>query len=190
VGWLIAKLIKRIFIRLLKLVKLNYLTEKSGIEKFLKEGGLKITAIDLIGSLIYWIIMLIVIMSALNVLQLTSGEYLFAQIIMYIPNIIVSIIVLLLGLYAAKFVSQAISVSLTNMNENLGQLIGKISYYAIVVLTVFIVLSQLNIAENIVTIAFLLVFGSFCLAFGLAFGLGGKDYAADLIKKLKDKGNK
>lgn len=174
----------------MKLVKLNWLTEKSGIEKFLKEGGLKITAVDLIGSLIYWIIMLVVIMAALNTLQLTSAKELFGEIILYIPNIIVSIIVLLLGLYAAKFVSQAIIVSLKNMDDNSAQLIGGISYYAIIVLTLFIVLSQLNIAENIVTIAFLLIFGAFCLAFGLAFGLGGKDYAADLLKKLKDKGKK
>ena len=187
IGWLIAKLIKRIFVKLLKLVKLNWLTEKSGIEKFLKEGGVKITAVDLIGSLVYWIIMLIVIMAALNTLQLTSAKELFGQIILYIPNIIVSIIVLLLGLYAAKFVSQAITVSLKNMKDNSAQLIGKISYYAIVVLTIFIVLSQLNIAENIVTIAFLLILGAICLAFGLAFGLGGKDYAADLLKKLKEK---
>lgn len=190
IGWLIAKLVKRIFVKLMKLVKLNWLTEKSGIEKFLKEGGVKITAVDLIGSLVYWIIMLIVIMSALNTLQLTSAKELFNQIILYIPNIIVSIIVLLLGLYAAKFVSQAITVSLKNMNDNSAQLIGKISYYAIIVLTIFVVLSQLNIAENIVTIAFLLIFGAFCLAFGLAFGLGGKDYAADLLKKLNDKENK
>ena len=190
IGWLIAKLVKRIFVKLMKLVKLNWLTEKSGIEKFLTEGGVKITAVDLIGSLVYWIIMLIVIMAALNTLQLTSAKELFGQIILYIPNIIVSIIVLLLGLYAAKFVSQAITVSLKNMNENSAHFIGKISYYAIIVLTIFIVLSQLNIAKNIVTITFLLIFGAFCLAFGLAFGLGGKDYAADLLKKLKDKGNK
>lgn len=190
IGWLIAKLVKRIFIKLLILVKLNYLTEKSGIEKFLKEGGVKITAVELIGSLFYWIIMLIVIMASLNTLQLTSAKELFGEIILYIPNIIVSIIVLLLGVYAAKFVSQAISVSLKNMNENSSQLIGNISYYSILVLTIFIVLSQLNIAENIVTIAFLLIFGAFCLAFGLAFGLGGKDYASDLLKKLKDSGDK
>jgi len=190
IGWLIAKLVKRIFIKLLILVKLNYLTEKSGIEKFLKEGGVKITAVELIGSLFYWIIMLIVIMASLNTLQLTSAKELFGEIILYIPNIIVSIIVLLLGVYAAKFVSQAISVSLKNMNENSSKLIGNISYYSILVLTIFIVLSQLNIAENIVTIAFLLIFGAFCLAFGLAFGLGGKDYASDLLKKLKDSGDK
>ena len=76
------------------------------------------------------------------------------------------------------------------MNDNSANLIGNISYYAIVTLTIFIVLSQLDIAENIVTIAFLLIFGAFCLAFGLAFGLGGKDYAADLLKKLKDKESK
>ncbi|MEA1973541.1 MAG: hypothetical protein U9N34_09685, partial [Candidatus Cloacimonadota bacterium] len=69
IGWILAKLIKRIFVKLLKLVKLNYLTEKSGIEKFLIEGGVKITATDLLGSLIYWIFMLIVIMASLNILQ-------------------------------------------------------------------------------------------------------------------------
>ena len=190
IGWLIAKLIKRVFIKLMNLVKLNWLTEKSGIEKFLKDGGVKITAVDLIGSLVYWIIMLIVIMAALNTLQLTSAKELFNQIILYIPNIIVSILILLIGLYAAKFVSQAIVVALKNMKDKSAQLIEKITYYAIVVLTIFIVLSQLNIAENIVTIAFLLIFGAFCLAFGLAFGLGGKEYASDLLKKLHDKEHK
>ncbi|MCK4663762.1 MAG: hypothetical protein KAT68_12900 [Bacteroidales bacterium] len=187
IGWLIAKLVKKFFIKLLKLVKLNYLTEKSGIDKFLKDGGVKLSAIDLIGSLFYWLIMLIVIMAALNSVQLTSAKELFNQIILYIPNIIVAIIILLLGLYVAKFISQTVAVALTNMKDKTSHLIEKITYYAIVVLTIFIVLSQLNIAENIITIAFLLIFGAFCLAFGLAFGLGGKDYAADLLKKLYDK---
>ena len=74
IGWLIAKLIKRVFVKLMNLVKLNWLTEKSGIEKFLKDGGLKITAVDLIGSLVYWIIMLIVIMAALNTLAINKCQ--------------------------------------------------------------------------------------------------------------------
>lgn len=190
IGWIIAKLIKKFFVKLLKLARLNYLTEKSGIEKFLKEGGVKITAIDLLGSLVYWIIMLIVIMASLNTLQLTSAKELFSQIVLYIPNIIVAIVVLLLGVYTAKFISQAIGVTLKNMKDATVHLIEKITYYAIVVLTIFIVLSQLNIAENILNIAFFSIFGAFCLAFGLAFGLGGKDFAADLLKKLNDKEQK
>ncbi len=190
IGWIVAKLVKKLFVKLLKLVRLNYLTDKSGIEKFLKEGGVKITAIDLIGSLIYWIIMLIVIMASLNTLQLTSASELFNEIVLYIPNIIVAIVVLLLGIYAAKFVSQAIGVTLKNMNDKTVHMIEKLTYYAIVILTIFIVLSQLNIAEDILNIAFFSLFGALCLAFGLAFGLGGKDFAADLLKKLKDKEQK
>lgn len=187
IGWLIAKLVKKLFVKLLNLVKLNYLTEKSGIEKFLKEGGVKITATDLIGSLVYWIIMLIVIMGSMNTLQLTSAKELFNEIILYIPNIIVAIVILLLGIYAAKFVSQAIGVTLKNMQDTTVRLIEKLTYYAIVVLTVFIVLSQLSIAENILNIAFFSIFGAVCLAFGLAFGLGGKDFAANQLEKLNNK---
>ncbi len=186
IGWLIAKLVKKLTIKLLKLVKLSYLTEKSGVDKFLKDGGSKLTTIDLIGSLLYWLIMLIVIMSALNSVQLTSAEVLFNKIILFIPNIIVAIIILLLGLYLARFISQALAVALNGINDKAARLMESISYYAIIVLTVFIVLSQLDIAENIVNIAFLLILGGVCLAFGLAFGLGGKGYAENMLKKLHE----
>ena len=81
VGWLIAKLIKRIFIKLLKLLKINYLTEKSGTDSFLSDNGIKMKATTLIGSLIYWIIMLLVIMTVFNTLELTSATELFNNII-------------------------------------------------------------------------------------------------------------
>ena len=187
IGWIIAKLLKKGFVRLLKLVRLNYLTEKSGIEKFLLEGGIKFTAIDLIGSLLYWLVMLIVILASLNSLELTSAKDLFNEIILFIPNIIVALIILLLGFYIAKFVSSVLSVSLKNMKDKSANLIRNLAYYAIVVFTVFLVLGQLKIAQEIITNGFILVFGAICLAFGLAFGLGGKDYAADLLKKLKEK---
>ncbi len=187
IGWLIAKLIKKLAIKFLKLIKLNYLTEKSGIDTFLKEGGSRLTAIDLIGSLLYWLIMLIVIMTALNSVNLTSAKDLFNQIVLYIPNIIVAVVILLLGLYLARFVSQTLAIALKNMEEKMARLMENLSYYAIVILTIFIVLSQLHIAENIINMAFLLIFGALCLAFGLAFGIGGKDYAAELLKRLDSK---
>ncbi len=121
IGWLIAKLIKRVFVKILKLGKLNWLSEKSGMDKFLKDGGIKITVVDILGRLVYWIIMLVVIMATLNTLQLTSARELFNQIILYIPNIIVSILILILGQYAAKFVSTSLAVVLKNTNHSIGQ---------------------------------------------------------------------
>lgn len=187
IGWIIAKLLKKAIVKLLQLVKLNRLSEKVGIEKFLKEGGLKQTAVDLIGSLFYWIVMLTVILAVFNSLQLNSAQELFNSIILFIPNIIVALIILLFGLYAAKFISNVLSSSLKNMKDQTAEIIEKVAYYSIVIFTVFLVLGQLKIAQDIISNAFILVFGAICLALGLAFGLGGKEHASEILKNLKEK---
>ncbi len=187
IGWLIAKLLKKAIIKLLLLVRLNKLSEKVGIEKFLKEGGLKKTAVDLVGSLFYWIIMLTVILAVFNSLELTSAQDLFNSIILFIPNIIVALVILLFGLYAARFIANVLSSSLKNMNDKTAEVIEKVAYIAVLVFTVFLVLGQLKIAQDIITNAFILVFGAICLAFGLAFGLGGKESAAEVLKNIKTK---
>jgi len=187
IGWIIAKVLKKLVVRGLKLIRFNFLTEKAGIEKFLAEGGVKVSSVDLIGTLVYWIIMLVVILATLNSLKLTAASTLFNEIMLYIPNIIVAIVILILGIYFARLVAQILVTSLKNMQEKTAAIIGKIAYYAIIVLTVFIILGQLNIAEQIVNSAFIILFGAICLAFGLAFGLGGKDWASDIVKKHLEK---
>jgi len=183
IGWILARIIKRLVVKGLKLVRFNFLTEKSGVEKFLSDGGVKVSSIDLIGTLVYWIIMLVVILATLNSLKLTAASTLFNEIMLYIPNIIVAIVVLILGIYLARLVSQMLVTSLKNMQDKAAATIGKIAYYAIIVLTVFIILGQLNIAEQIVNSAFIILFGAICLAFGLAFGLGGREWASEMVKK-------
>ena len=183
IGWIIAKVVKRLSIKGLKLVRFNYLTEKSGIEKFLDKGGVKVSSIDIIGTLIYWIIMLVVILATLNSLKLTAASTLFNQIMLYIPNIIVAILILVIGIYFARLVSQILVTSLKNMEEKTASMIGMIANYAIIILTIFIILGQLNIAGTIVNYAFIIFFGGICLALGLAFGLGGRDWASQVIDK-------
>ena len=192
IGWIIAKVLKRLFVKLLNLVRFNYLTEKSGIDKFLKDGGSKANTIDVLGILLYWIIMLIVIMATLNSLNLTVASALFNEIMLYIPNIIVAIAILIIGIYLARMVSQILKTSLTSMQEKASELISQISYVAIIILTVFITLNQLKIANEIVTSAFQIIFGAICLALALAFGLGGREKAAEILNELfnKDKWDK
>jgi hypothetical protein len=184
IGWLIAKLVKMVFIKFLKLVKLNYLTEKSGIEKFLQDGGVKTDAISVLGTLIYWIVMLIVIMATLNSLNLTAASALFNEIMLYIPNIIVAIVILIIGIYLARMVSQIIKTSLKGMQDKTSDLISQISFIVIIILTVFLTLGQLNVAKEIVTSAFQIVFGAICLALALAFGLGGREKASEILEEL------
>lgn len=187
IGWIIAKLLKRGVIKLLRLIKFDFLTEKTGIDKFLKEGGSKSDSIGIIGTLIYWILMLIVIIATLNSLNLTVASTLFNEIMLYVPNIIVAIVILVIGIYLARMFSQIVKTSLTGMKEVTAGLLSKITYYAIIVLTVFVTLGQLNIAQEIVTSAFIILFGAICLALALAFGLGGKDSASEILDDMKKK---
>jgi hypothetical protein len=187
IGWIIAKLLKRGLIKLLYLVKFNYLTEKTGIDKFLKEGGAKLNSIGIISTLFYWILMLIVLIATLNSLNLTAASTLFNEIMMYFPNIIVAIVILIIGIYLARMVSQITKTSLKGMKEKTSALISQIAFIAIIILTIFVTLGQLNIATEIVTSAFSIIFGAICLALALAFGLGGREKAAEILGELMKK---
>jgi hypothetical protein len=186
-GWIIVKLLRRGLVKLLYLVKFNYLTEKSGIDKFLKEGGAKVNSIEIIGTLFYWILMLIVLIATLNSLNLTVASTLFNEIMLYLPNIIVGIVILIIGIYLARMFSQIVKTSLKGMKEKTSVLISQIASITIIVVTIFVTLNQLNIATEIVTNAFTIIFGAICLALALAFGLGGREKAAEILNELMKK---
>ena len=84
-------------------------------------------------------------------------------------------------------VSQIIKTSLQSMKDTTSNMLSQIAFVAIIILTVFVTLGQLNIAKEIVTSAFQIIFGAICLAFALAFGLGGRDKAAEILEEIKKK---
>lgn len=187
VGWLIARIVRSLSIRALRLIRLDVVTEKAGIEKFLHDGGSQKTAIDIVGSLFYWLILLIVILAAINTLGLRVASQLFNEVILFIPNIIVAVLLLMFGLFLANFVAQIVTTYLKNIEVKNTETIRNIIRYAICFFVVSMCLTQLNIGEEIVRSAFLILFGSICLALALAFGIGGKEWAAKTIKEYLGK---
>lgn len=183
-GWMIAKLLRLGSVRLLKLIRLDVVTEKARIDRFLKDGGSQKTAIDIIGDIIYWLIMLIVVLAGLNTLGLTVASELFNQIILFIPNVIVAVIALIFGIFLAGFIAQVVTTYLNNIGVSNARVVGAIAKYAIILFVVSLSLTQLNIGDELVANAFLLLFGAACLALGLSFGLGGKEWAAGVIHKI------
>lgn len=183
IGWIIAKIIKLLIVRVLKLLRLEYLTEKSGIEKFLKDGGVKLTSVEILGALAYWLIMLIVLLAAFNSLGLSVASDLFRQIVLYIPNVFVAIAILIIGLFLANFVSEILLTYLKNVGVEKSDVMSRLSYYAVIIFAVLIALDQLNIGTDIINSAFKYIVGGACLALALAFGLGGREWAAHILEK-------
>jgi len=182
-GWIIARLVKLGTERLLKLVRFNAATEKTGVNKFLKKGEIVKPPSEIVGSLVYWFIMILVIIASLDALGLPIVSDLLNSIFLYIPNVVAAIIVLVLGFLMGNLLSAVVRTAASNAGLKNAEGLGKISLYAIVVFVSAIALIQLGIGEEIVTAAFGIAFGATALAIALAFGLGGREMAAEYLKR-------
>ena len=184
IGWVVARLLRRGVVRLLRLLRIDLLAEKTGIEDFLLQGGVRYTAITLLANLVYWMIMFTVILAALNSLGLQNASALFNKIILYMPNVIVAMLVLMFGAFIAKIVRAITFTYLSNIGISGADVIGHIAQWAILLFVVSIALEQLSLGGQILVSAFQIGFGAVCLALAIAFGLGGRDLAAHLLSKI------
>lgn len=183
VGWIVARVMEKAVAKFFRLIKLEELAEKSGIEDFLYRGGVKFTTSTLLAKLIYWFVMFTFTLAILDSIGLQSASALFDKMILYLPNVIVSFIVLLFGTLLAKFAQTASSAYLNNIGMKGAEGVSFVVKYAILIFVFSMALEQLNIGGLILVSAFQIAFGALCLALALAFGLGGKEWAAKLLER-------
>lgn len=188
-GWVGCNIAKKVAIRLLKLCQFDALADRSGINRALARGGIQQTSTEILGLLIFWFLFLIVIVATLDTLGLPGVTETLNAIFLYIPRIVAAIIMLILGLYLANFIETVARTSCANAGLQQAGSIGRVSYYATVVFIIAGILEILEIATEIVVWAFILIFGSICLALAIAFGLGGREVAARFLERwLEEKG--
>jgi len=191
IGLLIAKLIETVITRILKLIRLDTLSEKSGASNFLAKGGIKYTLSELLGVLVYWGILLIVIITALNALQWTVAAGLLNTVVAYIPNVIAAIFILVIGMFSSAALAGIIRTAAGNAGIKQSKLLGQISQIVVIIFAIVIALEQLNIGRIIIASAVQIILAALGLGLAIAFGLGCKDiagkYMNDLVKKLGEK---
>ncbi len=184
VGLILAKLIKAGVVKLLKLLRFDSAAEKTGLKSFLEKGNITKTASEILGLLIYWFFMVLVIIASLDALGLPIVSDILNDIFLYIPNVVAAIIILLLGFLLGGLLSAVVQTAASNAGLATAEGLGKTALYAVIFFSVSIALLQLGIGKEIVASAFIIAFGAAALALALAFGLGGKDVAADYLKRL------
>ncbi len=186
-GWLFAVGVKKSSEKILTYIRLNTIAERAGIENFLAQGGLKMTTVGVVSTVLYWFVLATVLLAALNTLGLSVASDLINKIVLYIPNVVLGILVVIFGTLAAKLVRTVCVTYLKNIGIGGAEAIGFVTQYAILVFAFSMALEQLNIGGQVLVSAFQLAFGGFCLAFALAFGLGGREWAAKTLEKLSSK---
>lgn len=183
-GWLLARLARSGVRRLATALKFDKVTEKSGLDAFLQHANLDVSLSAVIGNLVYWLIILVMIVTVANLLGLQAVADLFNQVVLYIPNVIVAILVLVFGAILARFINRLVFAWLNNMEFDGALTVSTFSEYAMMVFVFFIAMEQLQIASELLTAAFIIAFGAVGLAFAIAFGLGARDWAGKVIARL------
>jgi hypothetical protein len=186
-GWIVAKAIKRMLDWLLKTIRFDTLADKAGISAILRKGDLKISAREVVSSLVYWLIMIMVLVMTVDALGLPKASDVLATLFAYVPNVIAALLVLVVAMFLASFVSGIVHTAAGNANLPRPEIFAGVSRWAIIIFAVTISLGELGIATLLVTTTFNIILGGVCLALSLAFGLGGKDAAARYLEELRER---
>ena len=181
IGWIISGILARIVTAALR---------RTGVDRLFAEHGGPVYGRQTVqfepsvvaGEIVKWIVRLVFLVAAANVLGMPQVSLLLNQVLLWIPNLIVAAIILLVAPLLARFVRGLIEVGAGRMGFSNARILGQIAEIAIVAFAVIIAIDQIGIAADLVNTLFIGVVGAFALAFGLAFGLGGRDVAAELTR--------
>jgi flagellar biosynthesis protein FliQ len=182
-GWLLAKAFRFSVVKALRAINFHVLTERSGIDGFLKQGGTEKDTTDLVGWLAYALAILAALFIACNSLGLTQVTDLVGQVLWFVPRLLVALLVLVFGSYFARFAGNSVERYCANAQLSDGALLGRIVRYAVMVFVILLSVDHLQIGGGLIQETFLILLTGIVAALALAFGIGGRRRAADLIER-------
>jgi len=184
-GWLCAKVACIGVKRILEFTQFDKFADKSGLEAFLKHSEFDLTLSGIIGQVIYWLVILLFVITGANTLGLNEVAGMLHQLANYLPKIIVAILVMIFGTLLARFVNRLVFTWLHGIKFEGALAISTSAEYAIQIFALFVALEQLDIGTQLLTALFVIIFGAIFLALAIAFGLGGKEWAAKIIADIQ-----
>jgi len=182
-GLWFAKLVRKLVVSLFGALKLEKITKDTPLEYFMENAELGRKVEDTLGMIAYWLIMLVVLQTAVSILGLTSLLGLIEKLVNYLPQVISAVLVLFLGVILAGLVERLIKGSLKSAGTSSAIMVAKVGSYMVMALSVLMAISELGIAREFILILFVGLVIAISLGSALAFGLGGQD----LVRKLLDK---
>lgn len=185
VGLIVAAALGTIVEKLLEAIKLDQMLGRAGIDTHVSRGGLRLRAAYLCGQVVRWFFIIVFALAAADTLGLYALTAFLRDVLGYIPNVVVAALILVVSLAIANILSRVVAASTAAARLAGAGILSTITWWSVVLFGIFAALLQLNVAAAIVQTLVTGIIAMLALAGGLAFGLGGKDYAAHLLEKLR-----
>ena len=181
-GLIVAPIFGSTVKRLVKLTRVDTLSEKTGLTGTFENLGLRFTFSDVIGKLVKWFILIAFLMAAMDILGWSRVTEFLNEIVLYIPNVAVAVIILAVGLIAGQFVQKMVVTGLKTSGATIKnpELLGSIAQWSLITFAALAALLQLGVAERLIEI----LFAGVVITLALAFGLGGREKAARFLDRF------
>ncbi len=185
IGLVVAAVLGSLVERLISALKIDSVLKKLRFGPYFERAGLQINSGRFVGRLVYWFLVIAFILAASDILGFWALSSFLTDVLIYIPNIIIAVLIMLTAVVVGSFLRSLVKASVTASKLHASKFLGTLTWWSVIIFGLLAALTQLGIAVAIINTLITGLIAMIALAGGIAFGLGGKDYAASLIEKLK-----
>jgi len=185
VGWVLAAWLGRMVTEILRKLWIDKAVKRAKISETFERMGIPIDVSKSIGFLVKWFLIIAFLLAAADILNLNQVTDFLNKVLLYIPNVVVAVVILLLGVLFANFIAQIIESGVKATRLTFGHFLAGIAKWAIIIFAVLAALVQLGIAASLLQILFTGLVAMLAIAGGLAFGLGGRGHAEKILQNLE-----
>ena len=187
IGLILAYWVKRLLVQGLRMVQLEKLTGMVGVDRYLAKAEIKLTFVELLGTIVEWIIILVFFLAVVDILGLSAVSMVLAQVLGYIPNVLAAALIFAAGYFVARLVDTLVRGALVSVDHDLARPVGKLARWVILVVTFFAAVDQLQIARGLISTFFQGLTYTVVLIVGLSVGLGAKDLVSKILTDWYEK---
>jgi hypothetical protein len=182
-GWFISSLIARGLAVILRKINFNELAQRSGFSGFIDQMGVRCDASGLIAETAKWFVRLLTLIVAFDALGLTAVSGVLHQLLLWLPNLVVALVILVIAGLAANALANVVRGATAKAGFHRPDFLASAARVAVWGFGIIVALNQIGIAYEIVNALFIALVGALALALGLAFGLGGRETAAEIVRE-------
>lgn len=184
IGWVVAMALGKLVEQIIRSLRVDSLLERVEAHKALERAGMKLNSGAFIGGLVKWFLIVVFLLASLNILDLGEVSNFLRDVLLYLPRVVVAALILIIAALVAETVERAVRASVESAGLK-GGLVGAVARWSIWVFAIVAALVQLGIAVQLIQTLVTGLIAMIALAGGLAFGLGGKDAAGDILARVR-----
>lgn len=188
IGFIAANLVGALVTRLLIALRFDALADRLEVNRFIRNTGVRLTAAEAVGQLGYWFVLITSFLAATDILGLKQVSAILGNILLYIPNVVVAIVILLAGALLGDFSANVVRGTVRTAQVATAETLARLTRWSIIVFAILLSLEQLGIANRLVEILFTGFVAALAIALGLSFGLGGQSWARGILEELTRRG--